>query len=62
VRHCRDNCAILPYIIGGLECPIMHMKKTRKQSEWYFVKNGITLYPLCEEKGSKSGKKGVMML
>jgi hypothetical protein len=38
------------------------MKKTRKQSEWYFVKDGKYLYPLCEEKASKSGKKGVMML
>jgi hypothetical protein len=38
------------------------MKKTRKQSEWYFVKDGKRLYPACEEKASKSGKRGVMML
>jgi len=46
----------------GVRCPILDMKKTRKQSEWYFVKDGKNLYPLCEEKASKSGKKGVMML
>jgi len=60
VRHCRESCDILQYV--GVRCPILDMKKTRKQSEWYFVKDGKNLYPLCEEKASKSGKKGVMML
>lgn len=62
MRHCRENCAILPYLLETVSCPILGMKKTRKQSEWYFVKDGEKLYPLCEEKSSKSGKKGVMML
>ena len=70
MRHCIKTCSILQYTpftndtvkVGRQPCPILDMKKTRKQSEWYFVKDGKKLYPLCEEKGSKSGKKGVMML
>jgi hypothetical protein len=63
VRHCRETCAILQFVpLDERPCPILDLKKTRKQSEWYFVKDGKKLYPLCEEKGSKTGKKGVLML
>ncbi len=69
MRHCRETCDILQYVPFTTSfkdrreiCPILGMKKTRKNSEWYFVKDGKKLYPLCEEKGSQSGKKGVMML
>jgi hypothetical protein len=44
-------------------CPILDFKKTRKESEWYFVKNGKKLVPLCEEKDSRtSRKKGLMVI
>ena len=62
MRHCRSSCPILQYVPHGSDCPILGMKKTRKQSEWYFVKDGEKLYPMCEEKGSKTSPRGVMML
>lgn len=70
MRHCRPQCGILQYIpfrngtaqLDREMCPIQTMKKTRKNSEWYFVKDGVKLYPMCEEKGSKSGKRGGLMV
>lgn len=62
MRHCRKNCDILPYV-GNKVCPILQFSKTRKESEWYFVKDGKKLIPLCEENYSKvSEKKGLMVL
>jgi hypothetical protein len=63
VRHCRENCSILPYALKNGACPILDFKKTRKQSEWHFVKDGKKLIPLCEESNSRtSAKKGLLVL
>ena len=62
MRHCNKNCTILPYVMENQTCPILGLKKTRKQSEWHFVKDGEKLVPLCEEKHSRTGKKGLMVL
>ncbi len=63
MRHCRDDCKILAYIPDGETCPILEFKKTRKESEWYFVKDGEKLIPMCEEKHSKtSRRKGPMAI
>ena len=62
MRHCRDNCTILPLVMQDQTCPILAFKKTRKESEWHFVKNGEKLVPLCEENHSRTGKKGLMVL
>jgi hypothetical protein len=71
VRHCRESCSILPYLpftnesvkVDREPCPILDFKKTRKASEWHFVKDGEKLVPLCEENSSRtSAKKGLLVL
>ncbi len=57
MRYCNDKCSILPLVTKGDDCPIIHFTKTRKRSDWYFVKDGVNLIPLCEEKHSKMTKK-----
>ncbi len=50
--------------MSGHDCPILEFKKTRIESDWYFMKDGKQLIPLCEEKNSKTvgGKKGLMAI
>lgn len=61
MRHCDEKCSILPLVTKGEDCPILHFTKTRKQSDWYFVKDDKKLVPLCEEKNSKTRKKKGLM-
>ena len=56
MRYCNDKCGILK-IVNGTGCPILNFTKTRKQSDWYFVKGGEKIVPLCEEKHGKTRKK-----
>ena len=63
MRHCNSECGIKSLIEKDEECPILNFKKTKKQSDWYFILDGKKLIPLCEEKNSKiSGKKGLMVI
>lgn len=63
MRHCNSKCSINELIGHGGDCPILSFKKTRKQSDWYFMLDGKKLIPLCEEKNSKTTtKKGLMTL